>query len=282
MTYPYITDDDVAAFARDGFVIKRAFFDAEEIGNVTEAMRLDPSIKQKAFALDDGRSGATDIVVWNHPGNDIFGAVARCERIVRGSERLLGGEVYHYHSKITMKRPGGGGTWNWHQDYGYWYKNYILSPDLLSVAIAVTPQTVANGCLQVLKGSHLLGRIEHPMVGGQTSADPDRMAHILERLETVVCEMAPGDAIFFHANTLHTSTPNTSAEHRHLLLCCYNRASNNPYREHHHPSYTKLEILPDSAIRQMGAKIDPEARSYMDPSTDKTIVAEESTLSTAK
>ena len=53
----------------------------------------------------------------------------RGERLVRGAEKLLGGEVYHCHSKITMKRPGAGGTWVWHQDYGYWYANGCLRPD---------------------------------------------------------------------------------------------------------------------------------------------------------
>jgi ectoine hydroxylase-related dioxygenase (phytanoyl-CoA dioxygenase family) len=87
--------------------------------------------------------------------------IARCGRVAGGAERLLGGEAYHYHSKLTMKRPGGGGRWEWHQDYGYWYQNGCLYPDMLSVAVALEPATRENGCMQVLRGSHKLGRIEH-------------------------------------------------------------------------------------------------------------------------
>ena len=32
--------------------------------------------------------------------------------------QLLGGEVYHYHTKLMMKQPRTGGCHLWHQDYG--------------------------------------------------------------------------------------------------------------------------------------------------------------------
>lgn len=35
-------------------------------------------------------------------------------------QQLLGGhEVYHYHGKLVQKNPNTGGTFLWHQDYGY-------------------------------------------------------------------------------------------------------------------------------------------------------------------
>ena len=43
--------------------------------------------------------------------------IARCGRVAGGAERLLGGEAYHYHRKLTMKRPDGGGRWEWHPDH---------------------------------------------------------------------------------------------------------------------------------------------------------------------
>src|SRR5947207_5127524 len=83
---------------------------------------------------------------------------ARCERVVRSAEKLLGGEVYHYHSKMVMKDPVVGGAWAWHQDYGYWYHNGVLGPLLTSVFLAVDPCTRQNGCLQVLRGPPGCGR----------------------------------------------------------------------------------------------------------------------------
>ena len=109
----------------------------------------------------DAAGRRTNLSLWNHPGNDIYGMIARSERMVNAVEQLLGDEVYHYHSKLSAKQPRVGGAWEWHQDYGYWYKNGCLFPDMLSVFIAVDPCTKENGCMQVLRGSHLMGRIEH-------------------------------------------------------------------------------------------------------------------------
>jgi hypothetical protein len=36
------------------------------------------------------------------------------------------------------------------------------------------------------------------------------------------------------------------------MICCYNAKSNNPYKESHHPRYTKLEKVDDSKILQVG------------------------------
>ena len=217
------------------------------------------------MAMHDADGSVTTTVLWTDPGDDLFGAIARCERVVDGAERLLGGEVYHYHSKLTLKAPETGGAWNWHQDYGYWYFNGNLFPDMLSVLIAIDPATEENGCLQVLRGSARMGRLDHELVGGQLTADPERVAHAVERLEVVACEMAAGDALFLHCNTLHGSSKNTSKQSRNVLLCCYNAARNDPYKDHHMPRYTPLEKLPDSAVKERGGVHAGAARRFMRP-----------------
>jgi len=269
-----LTADDAAAFARDGYVIKRGFLAGDEIELVRSMIETDPAIRRNVLKIADGDGGSTALALWNHPGNDVFGAIARSERIAGGAEMLLGGEVYHYHSKLTMKMPGHGGRWEWHQDYGYWYQNGCLFPDMLSVAIAVDPQTKPNGCMQVLKGSHLMGRIEHGRVAGQTGADVERVDHAMEQLELVHCEMEPGDALFFHSNTLHASAANTTDKPRRLLICCYNKATNNPYKAHHHPQYTPLEKLPDAAVRKAGlSQADEDSRAFLHEDEDDTTEA---------
>ena len=268
-----LADADVAAFERDGYVFKRGLFDAEEVGLMQRAIAEDPAILENVVALLDTEGGSTELALWNHPGDDVFGAVARSKRLVDAMQRVLGGEVYHYHSKLTMKAPKTGGAWNWHQDYGYWYQNGCLFPDLASVMVAIDPSTMENGCLQVIKGSHRLGRIEHVQIGGQTSADPERMDHILARMELVHCELAPGDALFFHCNTLHASSPNTSNKSRNILIYCYNAASNDPYKEHHHPRYSRLIPVPDAAVLTSPIGRSDRDTAFYDPADDLTVAA---------
>ncbi len=263
MPEPNITENDQERFRRDGFVFKRRLFDAEEVGYLARGIAADEGIKRNIMLRPDDEGGQAELVVWNHPGDDVFGAVARGARLVEGMEALLGGEVYHYHSKLTMKAPATGGAWNWHQDYGYWYQNGCLFPDMASVMIAIDEATIENGCLQVLAGSHLMGRLEHGIHGGQTSADPERVSEAIKSLALVQCKMAPGDALFFHCNLLHYSAQNKSAKSRTMLLCCYNAARNNPYKEHHHPRYTPLHKLPDSAVKALGLSQAGTARVFM-------------------
>ena len=273
MAFQSLTDEDRGRFNDDGFIIKRKFFDAEEVAMMGREINDDAALSANIFLVADDQGGNTEIALWNHPGDDLFGVMGRCARLAGGAERLLDDEVYHYHAKLTMKTPGAGGAWNWHQDYGYWYNNGCLFPDMLSVGVAVDAATTDNGCLQVIRGSHKLGRIDHLISGGQTSADLDRVEAILEKQEIVACTMAAGDTIFFHCNTLHTSNQNHSQLPRTMLLFAYNTRHNDPYLAHHHPAFTPIKRLPDTAVKERGCDPAPARRDYCDLTQDKTAEA---------
>ncbi len=267
---PRLTDEEVLQFHVDGYLFAEQFLDAEESGLLQQACRADRLLQQNAMDVKDSSGRRTNLSLWNHPGNDIYGMIARSQRMVETVEQLLGDEVYHYHSKLSAKEPKVGGAWEWHQDYGYWYLNGCLFPDMLSVFIAVDPCTKENGCMQVLRGSHSMGRIDHGFVGEQTGADLERVEQAKKRMELVYCEMEPGTALFFHSNLLHTSEANLSDHPRWGLICCYNTKHNDPYKEHHHPCYTPLDKVPDSAIKEIGAKPMESEQGFLQQDQDDT------------
>jgi ectoine hydroxylase-related dioxygenase (phytanoyl-CoA dioxygenase family) len=254
-----LSDAQIADYQRDGYLIVENLFDDEEIGLLREIARADHELAGQASGRRDGEGGVVRLAVRNDLEDGIYAAFVRCRRIVDSMERLLGGEVYHYHHKMILKEPRVGGAWEWHQDYGYWYNNGCLFPDLASCMIAVDRATTANGCLQVLRGSHRMGRVDHGPIGDQTGADPERVAAALERLERVDCELEPGSAIFFHCNLLHRSDRNRSEEPRWALICCYNAARNDPYKDSKHPRYEPLEKWSDDRIREIGRAQRPQA-----------------------
>jgi ectoine hydroxylase-related dioxygenase (phytanoyl-CoA dioxygenase family) len=270
MAAGYLSIEQVARFEQDGYLVIKAFLDEEETRLLQETCRADSILQERAMGVKDAAGRKTNLTLWNHPGNDIYGMIACCHRIVDAVEQLLGDEVYHYHSKLSAKQPRVGGAWEWHQDYGYWYKNGCLFPDMLSVFIAVDPCTRENGCMQVLRGSHKMGRIEHGFAGEQTGADLERVEQAKQRMELVYCEMAPGTALFFHSNLLHTSEANLSDKPRWGLICCYNTKHNDPYKPHHHPGYTPLTKVPDSAIKAIGAKSSEEGQKFLNRDQDHT------------
>lgn len=265
---------DVAAFNADGYVVIRGMLDATETGLLGRAAHADRVLDQHSFGRGDGEGGTVRLSLWNHPTETIYGMIARCESIVGSMEKLLGGEVYHYHSKMIMKDPVVGGAWTWHQDYGYWYNNGVLFPWMGSAFIAVDRATRENGCLQVIRGSYHMGRIDHVQSGQQAGADMARVREILKRQELVYLEMEPGDVVFFHANTLHRSDQNKSALPRWSMICSYNAARNDPYQESQHPRYTPLIKVPDAKIREFGLRrfADKEDEHvWLDHERDRTV-----------
>jgi ectoine hydroxylase len=266
-----LSGEQAAEYHERGYTFARGMFEAEEIGLLRRAAKEDRELDAHSFGRDDGEGKVVRLSLWNHPGDTLYGMFARCESIVRSAEKLLEGEVYHYHSKMIMKDARVGGAWAWHQDYGYWYQNGVLFPLLCSASIAVDRATRENGCLQVLKGSHRAGRIDHVLTGDQAGADPERVAELSKRLELVYVEMAPGDVLFFDSNLLHRSDQNRSDQPRWSMICCYNAARNNPYKQAHHPCYTPLHKVDDSMIKTVGAKRfadDVSDVAWLDPNQD--------------
>lgn len=250
MTDTRFTPEELAAYERDGYFIARRLFDADEMRTLLDFARGDEALAGSAYARKDATGAATKLALWNKAGDDLYSLFARSPRIVDRMEQLLGGEVYHWHSKMMLKEPRVGGAWEWHQDYGYWYHNGCLYPLLASAMIAVDRATRANGCLQVLAGSHHIGRIEHGKTGEQTGADMEHVEAALARHELAYVEMEAGDTLFFHSNLLHRSDQNRSDEPRWSLICCYNARRNDPYKESRHPRYEPLAKVSSTAIHE--------------------------------
>ncbi|XP_060557301.1 L-proline trans-4-hydroxylase-like [Ruditapes philippinarum] len=262
-----VTDEIKAAFEKDGFIIAKGLLSQEEIAHVEKALKTGP-FEDHTYGVGDGAGKEAHLIMWNHPGVDVTGMVGRCEKVAGTCEKLLGGEVYHYHTKLMKKPAKIGGRHVWHQDYGYWYRYGNLFPNMMTVFIAVDKATKENGCLQVLKGSHKCGRIDHITVDGQQGADMERVEEIAKQLPLEYVELERGDALFFHCNLLHCSSANTSPSRRWAFLCAYNRADNNPVKVHFHPFYTPLEKVPNSAILECQDFTTLDGKWFNDPITD--------------
>jgi hypothetical protein len=255
---------DKIAYDRDGYLVVRQLFTPQEAQLLLD-LSTDESITSKGFDLVDQEGKKTRLTLWFTPGDDSFGLMSRSQKMVAAVRQLLGseGEVCHFHSKVMQKEPRTGGAWEWHQDYGYWYKNGFLYPDaMLSVMVALTESTVENGCLQVLRGSQKMQRFEHVFIGEQQGADPDFVQHAEERCELVYAQLQPGDVLFFHSNTLHRSDANNSDRPRWSIISAYNLDFNVPFREKNPSCITPIEVVPDEAILASGGVL-PDARDFL-------------------
>ncbi|MCX5980936.1 MAG: phytanoyl-CoA dioxygenase family protein [Nostocales cyanobacterium LacPavin_0920_SED1_MAG_38_18] len=247
--------EQINEYHKKGYVIIRNFFDREEIEPIRKACEADPSINGAQTTVNDKAGGYFKVTLWSELGDTLLGVMPRTARMIDAVETLLGGmECYHWHSKIVRKLTNDGQL-HFHQDYATWYEDGCLFPYHVTCTIAIDKSDKGNGCVKMVPGSHNLGRIHRVRIGDTKDThcpDPFRIEKALEKLGIDYCEMEPGDAMFFHSNTLHGSDPNRSDRPRTLMHCSYNAVFNEPIiregQEHH--LYRPLIKLPDSVIKE--------------------------------
>jgi ectoine hydroxylase-related dioxygenase (phytanoyl-CoA dioxygenase family) len=216
----------------------------------------------------------TKLTLWYTPGNDAYGLLTKSERMVNSVDKLMEGDsaVCHFHSKLMQKEPRVGGAWEWHQDYGYWYKNEFLFPDqMMSVMVAITEANKENGCLQIIKGSHKMGRIEHGFAGEQVGASQHYVDLALKTMELIYLEIMAGDAVFFHSNLLHRSEANLSEKPRWSLISVYNRSSNIPYNEPSQSAIVPLKAVSDEALMEWETENIGDAAHFLEKEKDEAL-----------
>jgi ectoine hydroxylase-related dioxygenase (phytanoyl-CoA dioxygenase family) len=248
---PGLTTKQIAEYHRDGYLVIKKFFSDTEIKKMYDTALEDDAMRKNALDLNDQSGKKTRLSLWFTPGNDVFGYMTRSKRMIEAIKPLLDSDapVCHFHSKLMQKEPRVGGAWEWHQDYGYWYKNQFMFPDqLISVMIALTEANKENGCLQVIKGSHKLGRVNHGFSGEQVGADMTMVENALTTMPLVYCNLEPGDALIFHSNLLHRSEANLSERPRWSIISCYSSQSNLAYSEKSTSWKVPVDIVPDEAV----------------------------------
>ena len=218
-------DADAAfRYHRDGYLLVEDLFSPAEV----EVMLKELSGGRAAETWDaaDAEGKSSRMSLWNEIEDDAWGAASTNPRIVNAIRALQGEDIAFFHGKIIYKSAGTPGVVEWHQDYGYWYDQGFVFPRMMSAWVALDPATRENGCLEVLRGSHRLGRLQHTVFGAQTGADPKRLAQVRGNFEHVHCEMRPGSVLFFDCNLLHGSGANLSARDRRSFIMCYNALAN--------------------------------------------------------
>lgn len=266
MTNNPLSSAQIRQYNQDGYLIINGFLNADEVEKLYHVAIEDSAVSRNAINVNDSTGKRSKLSLWYKPGDDVYGLLTRSQQLVDSVDKLLdknadgmgdySAGVCHFHSKLMQKEPRVGGAWEWHQDYGYWYKNEFLLPDqMMSVMVAITDANQENGCLQVIKGSHKMGRVEHGFAGEQVGASQRYVDLALKTMDLVYVELKAGDVLFFHSNLLHRSEANLSDRPRWSMISCYNRQSNIGYNESSSSSasITPIDIVPNEALLSWNA-----------------------------
>ena len=128
--------------------------------------------------------------------------------------RIVGAEVSVFRAMFFNKPAERGVVINWHQDgAGGWQ---LSIPPKVTVWTALDDTCVANGCLQIIPGSH------HTMIpekGDQLSAE-EQALHAPDG-KRLYLEMEKGEVVLLHNWTLHRSETNSTDRPRRAFSVCY-------------------------------------------------------------
>lgn len=129
-----------------------------------------------------------------------------------------------HHNCIMTKHPRYGSLTGWHRDIRYWS---FAREDLVSVWLALGEETDDNGALWFVPGSHRLPFAEDRFDAAKFfRADRADNVALIDTRESPRLE--PGDAVFFHCNTLHSAGTNRSDAVKFSLVYTYHGVSNPP------------------------------------------------------
>lgn len=102
----------------------------------------------------------------------------------------------------------------WHQDYHYW--QCAAKPSLVTAWVAFDDVDLANGCMQIVKGSNHWGLVNVNNFFEQDLKKQESTMNVPENFsfEPVPLIMKAGQVSFHHAMTLHGSGPNNTLRPR--------------------------------------------------------------------
>ncbi|MEU4191231.1 phytanoyl-CoA dioxygenase family protein [Kribbella sp. NPDC026611] len=152
-------------------------------------------------------------------------------RIDQVMTELLGRSPYAVQTMLYYKPPGSRGQ-ALHQD------NFYLKADpgtCIAAWMALDRVDEANGCLEVVPGSH-----RWPILctekADTTVSFTDVTVPVPSSLDAVPVEMEPGDVLFFHGALVHGSNPNVTTDRfRRALIGHYIEGEAERVAQYYHP-----------------------------------------------
>lgn len=236
--------DYVAAYRRDGFVILRGLFAADEVAAIAaaadqvhdEGRALGRSFRHGNLFYRVAPGGAADggpavqMVQWPSYHQSVLNAVRLDRRFASILAPLIGRDLKQIINQIHWKAPGTAGDFAWHQDSRFRkperaYRN--LGEAYVQTGLALDPHTPESGCLRFVPGSHLWGPLPLNVpdeVLGSAMRDAVLEGVGLSAADAVDVVMAPGDVALWSPFLVHGSGTNRAGHRRRLYINGYVRA----------------------------------------------------------
>jgi len=201
-----LTASELDSYRRDGIFFPLSALDQDEVAGFCSSLgrledRLGGSPKSHELSQCHLHFGWAYRLV-SHP------------RILDAVEDIIGPDIVVHATSIFQKRPYDATFVSWHQD-GYYLG--LDRPDFVSAWVALTESDSENGCMRVVRGSHLGGNFPHAnsAVCEQNLLDSGlEIAVAVQESEATDVTLRPGEMSLHHVNIVHGSNANRSGKKR--------------------------------------------------------------------
>ena len=236
-----ISQFEPALFASQGYVVRKGLIPQSmiaELKTVTE-QALDPLIGPVEFEAEVGYPGAPETrdasggdtprrLLHAYARDSVFADLATLQSIRNTLVAVMGTDDVHlsqnHHNCVMTKHPGYSSSTSWHQDIRYWSFDRA---ELVSIWCAFGNETLENGALCVIPGSHVenveRGRLDRDLFLRTDLAENQKL---LERQLQV--ELDAGDVLFFHCRLFHAAGRNESDTIKFSAVFTYHDGNNHP------------------------------------------------------
>lgn len=242
-------------FDRDGFVIERSLIAPEFCDRLRAVVEqhlkwLSGPIEYEAELQYPGAPESMDSEGGRTPRrlkqamsrDTIFAELVMSPEISNRMRQLLGPELavpLAHHNCVMTKQPGYSSDTGWHQDIRYWS---FENRNLVSVWLALGSETIDNGCLHVIPGTHKQDfdreRLDDELF---LRPDLDENATLIDQKQPV--ELQCGDVLFFHARTFHAASRNHTDVPKYSVVFTF-RGGNRPIAGTRSASLPELLLPP--------------------------------------
>lgn len=234
-----LTSHQIASFQENGFLVLSEFapdFFCKEVLAFAEQQLAD-AVQPLELETETGYPGAPESR--QHVGGEtvrrLLRVSMRSPKLLRWAtsaslaaplKQLLGNDVLlsqAHHNCIMTKQPAYSSVTGWHRDSRYWS---FKRAELVSAWLALRDETVENGCLQVIPGSHRR-EVDPEGLDASQFLRTDYPANKVLLDRAVAVPLKAGDVLLFSSNLFHAAGKNKTDQTKFSMVFTY-RALNNP------------------------------------------------------
>jgi L-proline 4-hydroxylase len=255
-----LTDEQVARFHADGFLVLPGLFSREEVA----LMRAELPALYAERRPENWREKASDDVRTAfalHRRSPVFARVVRHPRLLEPAMQLTGSKAYVQQVKVNAKPAFTGDVWQWHQDFATHHpEDGVPEPTALNLHVFLDDVIELNGPLMFIPGSHRHGLLGAGRDTTTTSyplwtIDHATLTRLTEHRGIVSVTGPAGTGLVFGDLVVHGSNGNMSPWPRTIFSVIANPVAN-AQRTFKRPEYVHerdfapVECLPDDCLRQ--------------------------------